>query len=297
MLSNRRQAVLLLQFIAQCSKVMSVRTAISPGVPEPRPSSGARSRPAGAQYLLRLDDLCPTMGRAKWERYERLIERFGLRPILAVVPDNRDPELERDGADDGFWEKMRRLEAAGATIGLHGYRHLCEAAGRSLIPMHRRTEFAGVARATQQEWIDTGLAMLRDRRLRPRVWVAPRHGFDDTTLEVLREAGIGLISDGFAEQPFRDRGLTWIPQQIWAPVEKGSGLWTICVHPNTASDEDFAALEVFLRENSARFTSVDWVLAEWPIAERSFSDRLFHGWMVFRIWTICVKRWLAGSRG
>ena len=242
-----------------------------------------RIAPAKAQYLLRFDDLCPAMDRARWERFLPLISRFALRPILAVVPDNRDPELERGSPNEGFWEEMRALAVAGAVIGLHGCRHLCLAHGRGLIPVHSRTEFAGVSKELQQAWMRDGLAILQARGLHPRVWVAPRHGLDRETLSVLREEGLTVISDGFAQRPFCDGGLTWIPQQLWEPTEKKSGLWTICLHSNSASDEDFCKLQAFLERFSAQFTSVDRVLEEWPIAERSFSDRIFHAGMVLRI--------------
>jgi hypothetical protein len=249
-----------------------------------------RLRPTSAQYLLRFDDLCPTMDRGRWERFRELIERFGLRPILAVVPDNRDQELERELPDPDFWEEMRRLEAAGATIGLHGYRHLCRANGPSLIPMHDSTEFAGAALELQREWIADGLRILREQGLRPAIFVAPRHGLDVGTLRVLREEGIGMVSDGFADGPFREHGQVWIPQQIWGAVAKSSGLWTICVHANSAADGDVVALEGFLERFAAQFTSLDRVVGEWPIAERCISDRWFHGWMVSRIRLAKLKR-------
>jgi predicted deacetylase len=242
-----------------------------------------------AQYLLRFDDLCPTMDRARWQRFRRLIERYQVQPILAVVPDNCDPELDRDPYNPGFWEEMRALEAAGAAIGLHGYRHLCTASGRSLIPGHDQTEFAGASLKLQREWIEAGLRMLRGRGLRPLIFVAPRHGLDLVTVRVLREEGIGLISDGFAERPYRNHGVVWIPQQIWAPAEKSSGLWTVCLHSNTASDEEFVALETFLARFSSQFTSVDRALRDWPIADRSFSDRCVHGRVVLRLWLAQFK--------
>ncbi|WP_263351851.1 DUF2334 domain-containing protein [Acidicapsa acidisoli] len=242
-----------------------------------------RKSPAKAQYLLRFDDLCPTMDRARWARMAALVARFGIQPILAVVPDNRDPELEHDAADEGFWEQMRALQNSGATIGLHGYRHVCAAGGRSLIPLHRRTEFAGVARELQREWIGRGLTILRANGLHPRIWVAPRHGFDRRTLRALRAEGIGLVSDGFAMGPFRSEGVVWVPQQIWSPVEKSSGLWTICVHANSATDETVGALEDFLERHSFQFTSVDRVLAEWPVSGRSLRDRWFHARMIWRL--------------
>jgi len=209
------------------------------------------------------------MDRERWKRFAALMAQFEIRPILAVVPDNRDPELERDETYDGFWAEMRRLEAGGATIGLHGYRHVCSASGRSLIPLHDRTEFAGVGRDLQRKWIAAGLEILRSKGLHPRIWVAPRHGFDRVTLGGLREEGIRLVSDGFARRPFRELGMDWIPQQLWGPAERSSGLWTICLHTNSATDEVIGVLEDFLGRFSAQFTSVDSVLEEWPVTERS----------------------------
>jgi Uncharacterized protein conserved in bacteria (DUF2334) len=236
-----------------------------------------------AQYLLRFDDLCPTMNRARWRRFAGLIDRFGIKPILAVVPDNRDPELEVDAFDSEFWGEMRRLEANGAIIGLHGFRHLCNSDGRSLVPLHSRTEFAGVAREEQRDWIREGLVILREQGLTPRIWVAPRHGFDAATLGALNDEGIELVSDGFAAGPFLFGGLRWIPQQLWGPAERRRGLWTICLHANTAPDEDFRGLEGFLEGAAERFTSVDRVLEEWTIGSRSAADRIFHFRMMTRI--------------
>jgi predicted deacetylase len=238
--------------------------------------------PSPAQYLLRFDDLCPTISRIGWERFLPLIEEFGVRPILAVVPDNQDPELEVAEPDPEFWSQMRRMEAAGATIGLHGYRHLCRSRGRSLLPLHFETEFAGVVEQTQREWIRDGLGILRGHGLNPQIWVAPRHGFDENTLRVLREERIVLLSDGFARGPFTRGGLTWIPQQLWEPVEKSKGLWTICLHSNTATDALVGQLKTFLRQHTAQFTSVDRVVADLLSAGLIMTERLYEEVSVLR---------------
>lgn len=220
----------------------------------------AQYRPA--QYLLRLDDLCPTVAADRWRGWVALIEEFRLRPILAVVPENGDQALCCSPPDPGFWMQMRAMQAAGATIALHGFRHVCASNARSLLGYGRPSEFAGVLEATQREWIRSGLALLQRQGLAPRLWVGPRHGFDRRTLRVLRAEGICALSDGLARVPFARGGLVWIPQQLWAPVEKAAGLWTICVHPNTARAEDLQGLRAFLRLRAAQFTSVDRVLEE-----------------------------------
>jgi predicted deacetylase len=216
-----------------------------------------------AQYLFRFDDLCPTMARVRWKRFERLIEEFAVRPILAVVPDNRDTDLMRDPSDPDFWKKMRAWEDAGATIALHGFRHICASTGRSLVPAHAQTEFAGVPVDVQHGWIREGLCILRAHGLHPRLWVAPRHGFDAATLHALREEGIIHISDGFARVPFVRAGVTWIPQQLWGLQVKRAGLWTVCLHTNTARVETAEKLRSFLSRHRERVTSFERVNSEW----------------------------------
>jgi predicted deacetylase len=225
-----------------------------------------------AQYILRFDDLCPTMAHARWQRFAELLNQFRVRPILAVVPDNHDLELMLDPPDPHFWQSMRTLQAGGATIALHGYWHLCQARGHALLHLHGETEFAGIDVRTQQKWIEAGLALLRSHGLDPRLFVAPRHGFDRATLRALHAAGIGYLSDGFARMPFRRGGIVWLPQQLWRPVAKPSGLWTICIHPNTATDDDIATLRDFLAAHSAAFTSFDRVCADYTPREISWQQ-------------------------
>ncbi|WP_420236318.1 lipid II flippase MurJ [Telmatobacter bradus] len=219
---------------------------------------------SAARYLLRLDDLCPTMKRERWQRFEQLIEAFGLQPILAVVPDNQDPDLECDSADPDFWPKMRTLEARGASIALHGLRHLPVGHGGGLLPLHQQTEFAGVEAETQFYWVGEGLHLLREHGLNPRLWVAPRHGSDQATLAALRAHGIEVVSDGFSQTPYRRMGLIWLPQQLWEPVVKQEGVWTICMHPNTATDAQMERLQSFVQEHAAQFVGIEAALMLFP---------------------------------
>jgi predicted deacetylase len=215
-----------------------------------------------AQYLIRFDDLCPTMLGDRCERLLSILAQFGVNPILAVVPENHDPELRLRDPDPGFWDRMRSLEAAGATIALHGYRHLCVSRGKSLLGLHRETEFAGVKESQQRQWIRSGLEILRGNGLNPRIFVAPRHGFDRHTLTALAAEGLAALSDGFARRAFMRHNILWIPQQLWEPVRKNAGLWTICIHTNTATPALENMLEEFLREHSHQFTSFDRVIAD-----------------------------------
>ncbi|MFP5275755.1 MAG: DUF2334 domain-containing protein [Acidobacteriota bacterium] len=238
--------------------------------------------PKPAQYLLRIDDLCPTMAAGRWPALASLIGEFRLRPILAVVPENRDPDLCRQNPDPHFWQKMRALQEQGATIALHGYTHLCASRGRSLIRLSRSSEFAGVCGGVQRNWIRRGVDRLRAEGLPPVAWVAPRHGFDRETIVALREEGIHVISDGFARRPFVREGMFWIPQQLWTPAERRRGVWTICIHANTATDEDTGQLRAFVRTHAERFTCVEEILEEWEHTPLTLTERMHEGWTLQR---------------
>ncbi len=237
--------------------------------------------PRPARYLLRFDDLCPTVSHERWQQCRALADEFHIRPILAVVPNNLDRDLRVSPVDARFWRELRTLEQAGATIGLHGYHHLRQSRGRSFVPLQRSSEFAGVPSHWQRTWISEGLDILRHHGLNPRIWVAPQHGFDWNTLRALKAESIHLLSDGFARVPFVRGGLTWIPQQLWAPLEKSEGLWTICIHPNTASAAQMDALRVFLCGHAHQFTSVDSVMAEFPLGALTLAEQ-FHAHMAVR---------------
>jgi predicted deacetylase len=237
------------------------------------------------------------MRQGQWGRLLPLIEELGIRPILAIVPDNQDRELLQMPADPAFWTGMRSLEASGATIALHGFRHLCRNVGKSLVPLHERSEFAGVDEHTQRQWIRTGLTMLRARGLNPKIWVAPRHGFDRATLRALGAEGIKVLSDGLTRIPFRRGGLTWIPQQLWGPVDKRRGLWTICMHCNSARSTDVDALAAFLRRNARSFTSVERVLAEYEPCELGTAERVYEKLTLLRIQASRLKKRLLHGHG
>lgn len=246
-----------------------------------------------AQYLLRFDDLCPTMARRRWQRFAELLDRHRIQPILAVVPNNQDPMLMIDPHDPDFWQSMRFLQARGAVVALHGYRHLCQARGRSLLPLHKRTEFAGISMHTQLRWMQAGMAKLRSRGLDPRLFVAPRHGFDRATLRALLAAGIDCLSDGFGRAPFRRGGVVWLPQQLWQPVEQRSGLWTICIHPNTATDADLRTLDDFLAAHSRQFTSFDRISEDYIPRQFSLRNSIASTFALTRIRLRSLRRAVA----
>jgi predicted deacetylase len=227
------------------------------------------------EYLLRFDDFCPTMNHGKWVKLAGLLDQYSIKPIVAIVPDNQDPSLKVATADTSFWNRMNELQASGYIIALHGYQHVCQVHGNSIVPLHSLTEFAGASEAEQRCKLESGIRILESHGLTAKVWVAPRHGFDHTTVKVLRQLGIQTISDGFARYPFRHDGVLWIPQQLWDITEMGAGVWTVCYHPNTLTDRSFEQLRNFLQAHHREFTTVEDVQQRWTRRRRTLGDRIF----------------------
>ena len=80
-------------------------------------------RTSTTQYLLRFDDICPTMNWRVWAEIETVLVQRQLKPLLAVVPDNRDPGLQVDSPAGDFWDRARVWQERGWTIALHGFQH------------------------------------------------------------------------------------------------------------------------------------------------------------------------------
>lgn len=201
--------------------------------------------------------------------------RHGIKPIVAIVPDNGDPELMVSAPDDNFWEHMRALQAQGWAIGVHGFQHLPCCRGKSLIPVCATSEFVGLPEHAQREKIEAAVQIMRGHGLEPTVWVAPRHGLDRTTVRVVRSVGIEVISDGLARFPYTEDGMFWLPQQMWNVLPRSTGVWTLCFHTNGELASTYESLERFLDQSSEQFITIARARALYEHRKRSVGDRIF----------------------
>jgi len=235
-----------------------------------------------ARYLIRMDDACEVMDAQKWGLVERVLDEHAVKPIVAVVPDNRDPELAFDRKDPAFWDKVRGWQAKGWTIGMHGHTHVMHPTrAKLLVPFYARTEFAGLPLEEQAVKIRASWQLFNEQGVRPRVWVGPAHSFDALTLEAVRaETPIRVVSDGIAWNAYYEYDFHWVPQQMWALAERRSGLWTVCLHPNTMTEASIRSFANALQRFRGRMSSFDDVRLS--AARKSLRDRLYHHYFWWR---------------
>src|SRR5262245_50629556 len=111
-----------------------------------------------ARYLLRFDDICPTMNWDVWDQIDAILCAEGVTPILAVVPDNQDQELKVSPPNPRFWDRARDWQARGWTIGMHGYEHRFVTSESGILRVNRFSEFAGLPAAEQERKLRAGLS-------------------------------------------------------------------------------------------------------------------------------------------
>ena len=212
-----------------------------------------------AKYLFRLDDANSFSNLKKWHAIECIFQKYDIKPIVAVIPENKDPELIYQELNPNFWKMVQDWDANGWSIAMHGYQHLFHSISRfqSIIPYYKRSEFSGLSLKNQKNKIKKSLKIFHQNDIDPKVWVAPAHSFDSLTLKAIsEETNIKIISDGISIFQYFNSGFHFIPQQLWSIKKKTFGLWTICLHPDTMSDEEINELEKQLSSSSIYKSSI-----------------------------------------
>jgi peptidoglycan/xylan/chitin deacetylase (PgdA/CDA1 family) len=222
------------------------------------------------------------MSRERWGAVEALLDRYGIKPIVAVIPNNRDRKMLIDPIDGGFWDKVRGWRDKGWQIALHGCTHEYVTKEGGLVPINRQSEFAGVPLDIQRKKLREGCRVFEAEGVPVSLWVAPSHSFDANTLAALRdETPIRIVSDGLTVWPFTRLGFTWIPQQLWGPIKQDRGVWTICLHPNTITSEMLGRLEGHLSRFASLFeVNIFDLASRYTDRRRSLEDLIF-GWKFF----------------
>ncbi len=202
-----------------------------------------------------------------WVQVEEILLESEVKPILSVIPDNQDETLKVSQPRTDFWDEVRLWQSRGWTIGLHGYQHLYVTRDSGIVGINKFSEFSGLSRADQLSKLRAALNIFCRERIRPDLWVAPGHSFDQLTLDVLNELGIHCINDGFSFFPYRDHfGMFRIPQQLWRFRRMPFGVWTVCCHFNKWGTQDIAKFRMDLQ----RFHSS---IANLKDAVSSFANR------------------------
>lgn len=195
------------------------------------------------KIAVRMDDISPGMNWEKFNMFYQMLKDKGIYPLLGVVPNNQDDNLNiSDAVEEGFfWEKIRALQKEGCVIAMHGYDHIYTTKRGGLFPLNHFSEFAGVDYEEQKRKIRLGKTIMEENGIATDCFMAPAHSYDSNTLRALRECGFRKITDGFGLKPYIYKQLIFYPiafKQGWS-LKRQKGVTTFVVHSNMMSEQEF----------------------------------------------------------
>ncbi len=213
---------------------------------------------------IRMDDITPDMDWTKFMRFKELCDQYQLRPLIGVVPDNQDPNLQIGEPDKAFWDYVAQLEKEGWCIAQHGVTHIYATKRMGCFPLNRLSEFAGTGYERQYKTLERGKKILSAHGIHTDLFMAPAHSYDRDTLKALKKLGFSRLTDGFGSRPYTRRGMTFYPisyrQGSVLKNDRGSGYTTFVVHTNTMGDRDFERYEQIFADCRDRLVSYSELL-------------------------------------
>ncbi len=197
---------------------------------------------------FRLDDITPGMDKEKFEELRAAFDKNSIKPLLGVVPHNKDETLNVYPEFDGFWELIKELESKGWLISQHGYTHTYCTKESGILKANNFSEFAGLSFSEQSDKIRKGKEILEERGIFTDIFMAPGHTFDKNTLLALEVNGFKYVTDGYSKYPYFYGALKFIPCMHVVPG-KTKGVITVCIHLNHIRKETFNSILQYIETN------------------------------------------------
>lgn len=208
------------------------------------------------RFIVRFDDICPGMHWDNFQRFEAFFaNEVRIKPLLGIVPDNRDPKLNVQVKREDFWDQVRHWRDLGWTIAQHGYTHEYALNDAGILKVGNKSEFAGLPYSEQYNKLAIGQCILKEQDVWQPYFMAPSHSFDHDTLRALKSLGFVAITDGYGVYPYELEGIVAVPQLFATPCHFGFGVYTLCLHTNTMSQRQIDTTLRFMQTNAARFIS------------------------------------------
>lgn len=163
------------------------------------------------KLLIRFDDICPTMDWVNWQKAERLLDANDVKPLIGVIPDCIDSDLQLNEAKSNFWLWLKQKQESGYTIAMHGVNHVFNSKHRGILTNRIGSEFAGLPFEEQLQKICRGKNILESHGIHTDVFFAPGHSYDENTVKALAACGFKYVSDGKSSKAYLWHGVKFLP--------------------------------------------------------------------------------------
>ncbi len=214
--------------------------------------------------LIRFDDIAENMNWDLMDKCERLFEKHDIKPVVGVIPKNKDIELLSYPKRENFWKTVNRWKSKNWEIAMHGYTHIYDMKTnkKDYFNYGGRSEFFGHSIEDQIEKIKKGLKVFEDNNIKIRVFYAPNHTYDRNTFKALKISGINEVIDGYGLIPYTEDEIKFIPQLFYKPVSLPFGIQSTQIHLNYWNNNDYEKFESFIIKNLKKIISYDEALSK-----------------------------------
>ena len=215
--------------------------------------------------LIRIDDVCENMDWKLIKKLEALFDEHSIKPVLGVIPNNKDKEFLAFSRNDNFWDQVRKWQDKGWEIVQHGYTHIYDKLCRKKSDYFNYgggSEFFGHSLDTQQTRIKKGLEKFKKEQIKIRAFFAPNQTYDENTFIALKNNGINEIIDGYGLMPYSEKNIKFIPQLFEKVVLLPFGIQSTKLHLHTWKENDYIKFENFIKKNSDKIITYNQALAK-----------------------------------
>lgn len=243
------------------------------------------------RYLIRLDDITEGTNWKYLEQLDKVFDKYDIKPILGVVPDNKDIEIVDKNQKVGkeiFFEKIRRYQSRNYIIAMHGVEHDLQCTSKkSIVNINNYGELVNLSYDEKKIKLMHGKKILDDNNINTTMYMPPAHWIDNDTINILNQLDFKYITDGLFAYPKKINNIWFIPQQLWRPRKMIiPGLFTNCLHINTMNQKSINNAILFIEENNCKFINFDDIVYSTNLLNRFYSAVLC---TLFNIYIYCRR--------
>ena len=242
---------------------------------------------------FRLDDITPDMKWDNFHQIKEIFDRYQIKPLIGVVPDNQDELLHYEEQRADFWKIIAELQKKGWAVAQHGYHHVYVTENKGLLKINPFSEFAGVSLEEQLLKIQNGREILQDHGITTNIFMPPGHTYDKSTLQALKQYGFIYVTDGYGRVPYIWEGIKFYPCRT-GNYSILPGCNTICLHTNLMQKNDFIELEEFIKMHRDSLLDYNELLEVVPAVRRTMYIILQEK---IDLWKFKGKRFVGHSKG
>lgn len=213
--------------------------------------------------LIRIDDVCENMNWDLMSKLESLFDNHSIKPVLGVIPNNRDEDFLSFPRNDNFWDQVRKWQDKGWEIVQHGdthiYDRLCSKKS-DYFEYGGGSEFFGHPLNVQEKRIKNGLEKFKREKINIRSFFAPNQTYDENTFIALKNCGINEVIDGYGLMPYTEKNVKFIPQLFEKVVLLPFGIQSTKLHLHIWDENDYKKFENFIKINSKKIITYDQAL-------------------------------------